>query len=217
MSYFSYQHYGIDVPRVSTICSLLSKPFLYAWNNKMGLDGINTKDYVNATAEIGTSIHESVQHYMMFESEDKFNEELSGKSDKDKSDILYGFKKYIESGENKNISEAQCEISFTSEKCGGRIDVISKYKNDRAILDIKTSNQVTLSHKIQLGAYVSLLEENKVSFDKQGILLIPVRSEKKAKIYWYSDDEMKFYKAMFDGLLNVYAAQELLKEWKKCK
>lgn len=213
----TYPHERKNIPRVSSIISLLSKPFLYKWNNAMGLKGINTTKYISETANIGTLIHEAIEHHMMFKNKLKLDDVLFGLYDNIQADILYGFNKYIDSKVNKNIKEAQCERAFTCDRFGGTIDVYCKYKDDYTLLDIKTSNQVSLSHKIQLAAYMWLLEINKIECKRFGILLIPIRDKKKAKFYEYSIDEMIFYRKMFESLLSIYETQEELKLWRKKK
>src|SRR5436190_24390371 len=52
-----YTSTGQQVPGVTTILSVLNKPALIAWANRMGLEGIDTRKYVDEAASVGTLAH----------------------------------------------------------------------------------------------------------------------------------------------------------------
>src|SRR5947199_2964004 len=52
-----YTSTGEQVPGVTTILSVLNKPALVSWANRMGLQGIDTHKYVDEAASIGTLAH----------------------------------------------------------------------------------------------------------------------------------------------------------------
>lgn len=217
MSYTTYKHDGVKVPRVTTICGLLDKPGLVYWANKQGLKGINTQNVLIETAAIGTSVHEAVQWHMMHGNDHKLNEELEGKSNKDQADILYAYNKYLALDEITHISDPTCEITLTCPRFGGRLDVLSQFKGDRALIDIKTSNQIYDSHIIQLAAYKRLLEFNDLEANKFYILSLPVRSEEPPQLKEISIEEISLYGKIFDHLLNIYEIQKELKKFLKDK
>ena len=52
-----YTSFGEQVPGVTTVLAVLSKPALVAWANRMGLQGIDTNKYVDEAASVGTLAH----------------------------------------------------------------------------------------------------------------------------------------------------------------
>ncbi|MBA7569795.1 hypothetical protein ES708_11536 [subsurface metagenome] len=54
---------GQSVPGVTTILSVLNKPALVPWANRMGLQGIDVAKYVDDKAAIGTLAHYLIISY----------------------------------------------------------------------------------------------------------------------------------------------------------
>ena len=55
---------GTKVPGVTTVLGVINKPQLVKWANNLGLQGIDSSSYVDATARIGTLAHEMIQEYL---------------------------------------------------------------------------------------------------------------------------------------------------------
>jgi hypothetical protein len=49
------------VPGCTTICGILDKPALLEWANRIGLQGIEMRRYVDDKADIGTLAHDMIE------------------------------------------------------------------------------------------------------------------------------------------------------------
>ena len=144
------------LPGVTTIIGVLNKPLLVPWANRLGLEGINVKDYVSDKADIGTLVHE-----MMFC-------DLSGK-DVDTSyytaiqiEIAQNsFKKYLNWKKQHTIKPIILEEGMVSERFqfGGTIDNYCLIDGVPTLIDYKTCKALYSEHFIQVSAYRQLLRE----------------------------------------------------------
>ncbi len=69
---------------------------------------------------------------------------------------------YMEWKDQVTFKLLKSELSLVSElyQFGGTIDIIGEIKGQPAIIDIKTSDQIYIDHKIQVVAYRNLYNEN---------------------------------------------------------
>ena len=77
-----YTANGTLVPGVTTVTGLLNKPALVIWANRLGLEGINTNDYVDKAAKIGTLIHYLVECHITKKTPELYGNELQLVSEK---------------------------------------------------------------------------------------------------------------------------------------
>lgn len=123
-------------PSVTNLLSLLDKPALLKWANKIGLEGIHIDDYRSKAKDSGTSIHEAVENYLKFKILPD-DEALAGR-----------IKNFFA---DKEILEV--EKSIETEWFIGRYDVKLKWKDFVFICDLKSNSKVYLETKLQLSAY----------------------------------------------------------------
>lgn len=168
---------GAIVPGVTTVLGLLAKPALVPWANKLGLQGVDVKKYVDDKADIGTLGHAMV------------TDTLIGK----KTDLSDYSKNQIDRAENCALSFWEwtkdhkieevffVERPLVSEKnrFGGTLDIYAQVNGRREIIDLKTGSGIYPEHVYQVAALKALLEENGYQVDGTRIVNIP-RAETEA-------------------------------------
>lgn len=126
--------------------------------NKLGLEGISVRDYVDVLSRAGTCAHYMCECFLRGEKPDlcsySANEiELATMSFNKFQDWFIKEKPVIIASEADYISEAL--------QYGGRIDLYAMLHDKRTLIDIKTSKGVYDDHFTQVaGGYRTLLIEN---------------------------------------------------------
>lgn len=140
-------------PSVSDLLSLLDKPALLGWANRIGLEGESLIDARRKSMSKGTSLHREIEHWLTRETPIKDD------------DFFINAKSFFSDKEILAV-----EKPITHDKFTGRLDV--KYQTEDGtvfICDFKT-NQTRLyrENKLQLAAY--RMAEN---CDRVAIISIP--------------------------------------------
>jgi hypothetical protein len=145
-------------PTVTQLLSLLNKPALMNWANKLGLEGINLKDYQAKSKANGINLHKQIEAFEMlnipFEQVDVQD-------------------KYINFMENKYIinMEQNIETAYFS----GRYDAKMLIDGDDYIVDFKSSSAIYLENKLQLTAYkMANVDCNIAIIEIPGFILKPI-------------------------------------------
>lgn len=190
------------VPGVTTVLGLLNKPALVPWANKLGLQGIDVKKYVDDKADIGTLGHAMVTDTLMGTVTD-----LSDYS-QNQIDLAENCALSFWEWEKENPIEEVffCEKPLVSEahRFGGTLDIYAKVNGRREIIDLKTGSGIYDEHLWQVAALKRLLEEHGNPVDGVRIINIPrteteafmqrIASEKESEVGW----------EIFLSLLRVY-------------
>jgi len=147
---------GTLVPGVTTVLGVLHRPGLVEWANKLGLQGIDTRGYVDELAKIGTLAHGLIEEELGGPEVDRSlysAEEI----DRAENSLL----KFYEWQKAHEIQPVFIEKPLVSERFryGGTIDCYAVIDGRPEILDIKTSKQVYDSHLYQVAAYWKPVEE----------------------------------------------------------
>lgn len=188
---------GSVVPSVTTILSNLNKPHLVKWANNLGLQGINSTDYVNEQARAGSLAHEMILGHLRG---NPVNTDGYNKFEIDMAETA--FLKFLEWESGHKLETIFAETPFVSEKhaFGGTIDWFGLLDGVPTLLDFKTSRRVYLDHWLQVSAYLELLRENGHQVDKVGIIQIdrqddntintyehikPASLEKEARVFYH--------------------------------
>ncbi|KPL25572.1 MAG: hypothetical protein AMJ75_00205 [Phycisphaerae bacterium SM1_79] len=192
---------GQIVPGVTTIVGVLNKPALVPWANKMGLQGIDVKRYVDDKADIGVLAHAMI----------------IGKLTNQLVDTSEYSKQQIDAAENACLSfyEWQKEHELTvllaeqqlvSEtwKFGGQFDIYGIVNKTRELLDLKTGSGIWEEHYYQLGGYAILLRENEYTFDQIRILNIPRSPDESFQQITLSGKMIDLSMEMFFDCLSIY-------------
>lgn len=154
---------------VTTILSILNKPALVAWANRLGLDGIDSSKYVDESARIGTLIHYMVECDLTGQTPDM---ETYSPFEVDKAEN--GILSFYEWKKAHIIIPIANELPLVSEQYqyGGTIDVYAEINGDIWLLDIKSGKAIYSDMLIQIAAYRQLLNENGYPCERAKILRI---------------------------------------------
>lgn len=165
---------GKIVPGITTVLGLLAKPALVPWANKLGLQGISVRAYVDDKAAIGTLAHAMI------------TDKLVGK-ETDTSDYS---EKQIDQAENSCLSFWEWEKDHKIEEVffierplvserwefGGTLDIYAQVNGKKEIIDLKTGSGIYPEAVYQVATLKILLQENLFLVDATRIVNIP-RSE----------------------------------------
>jgi len=199
---------GKRLPGVTTIIGVLNKPLLVPWANRLGLEGINVKDYVNDKADIGTLVHE-----MMF-CDLKGIEVDYDYYTKAQIDIAQNsFKKYLHWKKEHTIEPLVLEEGMVSEKYqyGGTIDNYCGIDGVPTLIDYKTCKALYSEHFIQVVAYRQLLREAGYKVKKVAILRVG-RSEMEGFEYVeIPAKKLSLCWKLFKNCLAIYKLKKQLK------
>lgn len=196
---------GEIVAGVTTIVGILDKPALVPWANRIGLQGIEVRKYVDDKADIGTLAHALIIG------------ELIGK----KVDTSEYSQQQIDAAENACLSFyewqkkhhlviLQAEEALISEKYkfGGQYDILGTIDKIDELLDLKTGSGIYEEAYYQLGGYLLLLEEHGFFISRIRILNIPRTKDENFQEIILSGRMMELAKEMFLDCLSIYTRKK---------
>jgi len=192
---------GVIFPGVTTIIGILNKPALVPWANKLGLQGIDVKRFVDDKADIGTLAHAMII--------DRLLNRLTNTTDYSQQQIdaaenaclsFYAWQKkhdlVIISGEQSLVSE---KYEF-----GGQYDIYGTVDEKHELLDLKTGRGIWEDHYYQLGGYLLLMDEQNIHVDQIRILNIPRSEDENFQEVILSGRIADLSKDMFLDCLSIY-------------
>lgn len=166
---------GKRVPGCSTIAGILDKPALKFWANKLGLENIDVKKYVDSLADAGVLAHHMAEcEFRGIKLEQSYLNEYS-KVDRDRADnSMRSFRAWR--GQH-DIEVIVVELKLVSEKYqfGGQLDSILMVDGVITLVDIKTAKALygpTDEKWTQLAGYEILANEHGYAVDDARILRI---------------------------------------------
>lgn len=145
---------------VTKLIALLDKPALLGWANKIGLQGIDLKDYQSKSKKDGNEGHNKLERFF------KYGEDFEG-SDLLKKELI-GF------------TVLGCEIDIDNGFINGRMDLALKKDNEIYICDFKSNKRIYLGTKLQLSTYKHIYNGHKICFinlDNFKIVEIDIKTE----------------------------------------
>ena len=140
---------GLRVPGVTTVLGVLNKPALVPWANKLGLQGINVREYVDALADVGKLAHAMVLEYL---SGGEIKAETGDYSRNTIGLAENCFIKYLEWDRQHKIEPIYLEMPLVSERhrFGGTADFYGRIDGRLTLLDFKTGKGIYDDYWIQL-------------------------------------------------------------------
>lgn len=131
---------------VTKLIDLLDKPALVGWANKLGLKGIDLKDYYLKTQNEGNNNHNEVELFLK-----------EGKRFQGCELLEHTLKDFEVIGVEEN-----CNNDFIV----GRIDLILKHKKTNLIYvcDFKRNKFIYLKTRLQLSCYKHIIEADKIAY-----------------------------------------------------
>lgn len=168
-------------PTVSQLISLLDKPNLLKWANKIGLEGVKLEDYRKKSGGEGDDVHKRIE-----------NDFKHGMTYDNKA--FQVFKSRYELVESEPVIDC---VHYS-----GRADVILKRNNQTWLFDFKHSNDVYFEQRLQLVAYKRILK-----VDKIGIVNTTYFTE---NIIDLSQEQEAAYVKILAALVNIWQAKQVL-------
>lgn len=217
---------GKRVPSVTTILGVINKPALLNWANRIGLNGIEMKNYVDDKADIGTLAH-AICEFSLVGTPIEW-----GKYTKEQ--ILQACKcakKFFEwkSYQNEFIPIAS-ELELISEKYqyGGCCDLVAILNGRLTLVDFKTCSGVWDEAKFQTSAYKQLINEN---FEKllevainpipkkfkkiQDVVILRIGRDEEEGFEYYPVTEVKKGFNVFKSALKLYLGKNIFAKAEK--
>lgn len=198
---------GTRVPGVTTVLGILNKPALVGWANSLGLQGIDSKKYVDDKADIGKACHYLIECDVKGEAP-----ELSDYSPATVSAAENGFLKWLDWRAGKDFVLIGSEMPLVSEnyRYGGTVDIFASVNGINTLIDIKTSGSgIWPEMRHQVSAYRKLLIENGYAVDQVVILRVG-RDDTEGFQY----EIIKNLEEHFELFLHCYAIYRLQKKLK---
>jgi hypothetical protein len=197
------------VPGCTTICGILDKPALLEWANRIGLQGIEMRRYVDDKADIGTLAHDMIVCHL--------KEETCDTSDYSKNQIEQAenaMLSFLEWEKGHEIKLCFAEKPFVSEtyRYGGMIDVYAVVDGVEELIDFKTGSGIYPEHILQVGGgYRLLLEDNGACPDRIRILNIPRTNNENWGEVVVGKKQMELNGELFLTCLKAYNLRKMIK------
>ncbi len=174
-----YEVEGTVYPRVSTILNIIAAPGLEAWRHKVGLE--ESRRIGREAAGLGTRVHGACEAISR------------GGGIVAHDDDLAEFIQVYEAWFHRNVAEVVAVEQFVwSAKYGyaGTLDLIADLKDGRrALVDLKTSQTVSETHRLQTAAYqLAALEAHEIGCDVRLIVQMPSRKPGELYVTEFDDD-----------------------------
>jgi hypothetical protein len=161
---------GKRVPGTTTITGLLDKPALVGWANDLGLQGINSRDYVDSMAGVGTLAHAMCVAMLTGDLTEDLDEYAPIEVRLARNSAAK-FQVWLDEHEFKPILIEQPLVS-EEHRFGGTIDIYGDLDGAPALVDLKTGKAIYPEMAYQLAAYRQLLIEHGHTVDNVRIVRI---------------------------------------------
>lgn len=198
---------GEIFPGVTTILGVINKPHLVPWANKLGLQGIDSTRYVDATAVVGTLAHEMVQEYLGGPAWDR------GRYAPEEVDLaenallkFFEWEKHI-TGKVETIA-IERKLVHEPRRYGGTIDWIGRIEGKTWLIDFKTSRALYPEHVYQIAAYNQLCWINDIEIQGVRIIRIGRDGGEGFEDRVVSSEELQYGEYVFNCALQLYRAIE---------
>lgn len=178
-------HDGRAVPSVTTVLGILGKPYLIKWANELGLEGIDSQEYLNEAAKAGTLAHAMIQENLGGAPWDR-----SAYAPEQVEIATVAFNNFLAWKKQTAPKMRTIHIEHTLvsdvDGYGGTIDWYGVIGGEHWLIDFKTSKAIYPEHIFQVGAYANLMVENGLYID--GVRILRVSREG----YGYEDRVLGF-------------------------
>ena len=198
---------GTRVPGVTTVLGVLNKPALVPWANKLGLQGIDTRKYVDKLASIGTLAHLIVQCRLTHMQPD-----LTAFSAEEIEKAGNSVRSYEAWEAKHTLAPVACERQIVSEihHFGGTLDLIAVVDGILTLVDFKTGKAIYDEHLHQLAAYLMLAEEAGFAVQEARILRIGRTEDEGFEEIVRPAKAFEPHREMFMHCLGIYRLKQAL-------
>ena len=194
---------GTRVPGVTTVLGVLAKPQLVKWANNLGLQGIDSSQYVDALAQVGTLAHYLIQCDLTGETPD-----VRAYSQDQQDAAAQSLASWTAWRRLHTIEPMANERPFVSEvfRYGGTIDLYAMIDGVPTLADIKTAKAIYSEHKTQVTAYRRLLDEHGLPVAGMQIIRVGREPGEGFEVCPIDKDEQRWN--LFTACLRVYENQK---------
>jgi hypothetical protein len=160
---------GAKVLGVTTVLSVIAKPQLIAWSNRLGLEGIKSSEHVDDLADAGTLAHQMIQCHLVGGSPDIA--EYTPNQVRLAENAVASFHEWTR---GKVIQTLESEWQLVSERhrYGGTCDWYGVLNGRQTLLDFKTGSAIYDEHLYQLAAYHNLVVESGHEVEEARVLQV---------------------------------------------
>jgi len=194
---------GEIVPSVTQILNaVIAKPGLQKWANQLGLNNKSLDNESKSTLGVGKLLHAYIQADLEGATVDEV-----GYTQEQIASAKKSFAQYLRWKDNKQVKAIKTEYIMVSEKYryGGTLDALLEIDDELTLLDWKTSTHISLDYKLQVAAYLYLLQEQNITPSRVGVLRLPK-----------TDGEFEYYEADANAHMQKYGEAWLRAlEWYK--
>jgi hypothetical protein len=196
------------VPGVTTVLSVLDKPYLVAWANRLGLQGIDSRKYTDEAATVGTLAHYLVECELA-----GIEPELDDYTPNQLERAQHSLQHFHQWRSEHELKPVLVEEQLVSEtyRYGGTVDCVALLDGQLTLIDNKTSSDIYDEHKWQVAAYLALVVEQGHQCKAARILRIP-RSENEGLLeHVLSRVELETGWRIFWHALQIYQQKKRLR------
>ncbi len=200
---------GTQVPGVTTILGVLDKPYLVAWANRMGLQGIDSRKYTDEAASVGTLAHYLVECELA-----GVEPILDDYTPNQLERAQHSLGHFHAWKAQHDLSPVLVEAQLVSERYryGGTVDCVAWLDGQLTLIDNKTSSGIYDEMKWQVAAYMALAVEHGHRCTGARILRIP-RSDGDGLIeHVLSRQELVVGWTIFHHALSIYGLKKKLRQ-----
>lgn len=194
---------GERLPRVTTVLTVLAKPGLESWKRRIGIDEANRIS--REAAELGTRVHAVLE---------RLNRGEPYEADPEMAPFVDAYRGWFESAVDQVLAVEQFLV-HRAHGYAGTADLVVRLKDGRTVLvDLKTSNSIDGTYRLQTAAYVDALHEADWECDGRVIVNLPSRQPGVLKTVEFDDypRDLKAWRA----ILRLYRWHERHKDdWRK--
>lgn len=167
---------GERLPRVTTVLNVLAKPGLEDWKRRVGIDEANRIS--REAAGLGTRVHAALE---------RVNRGESFTPDEEMAPFVTAYQEWFE----RNVRDVLAVERFLVHQrdgYAGTADLLVRLVDGRTpLIDLKTSNSIDGTYRLQTAAYVDALHENGEECDGRVIVNLPSRQPGTLKVFTYDD------------------------------
>lgn len=151
-----YLNTGDAIPGVTAVLSILNKPALVVWANRLGLQGIDSTKYRDKAADVGTITHLLIMAHLT-----KQEVDLTEYATQDIDTAKQCVNSYYEWEKSHRVEPILVESPLSSDiyGYGGTPDCLAKVNGELELIDFKTSTAIWNDYFYQLAAYRQLCIE----------------------------------------------------------
>jgi len=219
-----YRYYinadGEKVMRVSDVIKMIGKESLMVWANMLGLKGIDYKEELDRTANIGSLCHSVVENYfnpkrMAFVDYEEFGIDDPDDVQEVNNALDNFFDWFEEFSKHRRYHVKFTEQVVVGKELGGTIDCgIDGWEDpDKVIfVDYKTAKDFFLTQFLQLAAYAMLYEEVHGPDTVEGVMVILMskKKNKKTRARFISRKDLDPFIVCFQCLFDVTRGVNIL-------